>query len=232
MQCSGKPSIRQVSLNVEIALRGAEWPLRFLGQGLCWAVNRESFHLFVTRTVQRKGYRWVTTESQIIRTRTQGPHFTEGETEAWSEMVTCLAEVIQTVGSRVEAAAHICLLRSTRLRALSLTSRLVLKLSPRNDELACLHSRSFAKPLVSSLLWEETHILHWHLQRARHAGSLHECTCHSPRPSCGPGVSASSHERNGRAKLSPEKHCLLSSCPGLIVGLKKCLFFNIMQHLL
>ena len=161
--------------------------MRFLGQGLCWAVSRESFHLFVTRTVQRKDYRWVTTESQIIRTRTQGPHFTEGETEAWSEMVTCLPEVIQTV---------------------------VLKLSPRNDELACLHSRSFAKPLVSLLLWEETHILHWHLQKARHAGSLHECTCHSARPSCGPGVSASSHERNGRAKLSPEKHCLLSSLPG------------------
>ena len=75
----------------------------------------------------------------------------------------------------VEEAAHICLLRSTRLRALSLTSRLVLKLLPHNDELACLHSQNFAKPLVSSLLREETHILHWHLQKARHAGSLHEC---------------------------------------------------------
>ena len=41
MQCSGKPSIRQVSLNVEIALRGAEWPLRFLGQRLCWAAGRQ-----------------------------------------------------------------------------------------------------------------------------------------------------------------------------------------------
>lgn len=206
--------------------------MRFLGQGLCWAVNRKRFHLFVTRTVQRKDFRCVTTESQIIRTRTQGPHFTEGETEAWREMVTCLTEVTQTVGSRVEEAAHICLLRSTRLRALSLMSRLVLKLLPCNDELACLHSQNSAKPLVSSLLWEETHILHWHLQKARHAGSLHGCTCRSARPSCGPGVSASSHQRNGRAKLSPEKHCLLSSCLGLIVGLKKCLFFNIMQHLL
>ena len=129
-------------------------------------------------------------------------------------------------------AGHICLLRSTRLRALSLTSRLVLKLLQRSDELACLHSRNFAKPLVSLLLWEETHILHWHLQKARHAGSLHKCTCHSAWPSCGPGVSASSHQRNGWAKLSPEKHCLLSSWQGLIVGLKKCLFFNIMQHLL
>ena len=154
---------------------GEEWPLRFLGQGLCWAVNRKRFHLFVTRTVQRKDFRCVTTESQIIGTRTQGPHFTEGETEAWREMVTCLTEVTQTVGSRVEEAAHICLLRSTWLRALSLTSRLVLKLLPHNDELACLHSQNFAKPLVSSLLWEETHILHWHLQKARHAGSLHEC---------------------------------------------------------
>ena len=95
-------------------------------------------------------------------------------------------------------AGHICLLRSTRLRALSLTSCLVLKLLQRRDELACLHSRNFAKPLVSLLLWEETHILHWHLQKARHAGSLHKCTCHSAWPSCGPGASVSSHQRNSR----------------------------------
>lgn len=39
-----------------------------------------------------------------------------------------------------------------------------------------------------------------------------------------------SHHREGCAKSSPEKHCLIFSLLGLLCWTKKCLLFNIMQH--
>lgn len=184
---------------------------------------------------RKKDGRCETTESQTIRSRTQWPHFKGGETEAWREMVTCLTKVIQPVGSQARAQTHICLLVSTQFRALSLTSGPVLiyllQLLSHNDDLACLYSQNSAKLLVSSLLWKEVHILRQHLQKARDAGSLHEGTCYSTRPSSDPrGVSVLPPE-GGPGQATPEKHCLMSSLPGVICwNKKKCLFFNIMQH--
>lgn len=50
--------------------------------------------------------------------------------------------------------------------------------------------------------------------------------------SCDPKGVSSSRQREGHAKPSLEKHCLMTSLLGLICWTKKCLFFNIMQHAL